>query len=65
MTTRQQIVTSLSFFQFMANLQLSGSRISEEWSIEITFSLTMTFYLTKTENKIKKSLTELSYYCFG
>ena len=65
MTTCQQIVTSLSFFQFMANLQLSGSRISEEWSIEITFSLTMTFYLTKTENKIKKSLTELSYYCFG
>ena len=24
----------------------------------------VTFYLTKTENRTKKSLTQLSYYCF-
>ena len=29
-----------------------------------TFSLTVTFYLTKTENRSKKSLTQLSRYCF-
>ena len=28
------------------------------------FSLLITFYLTKTENRTKKSLTQLSHYCF-
>ena len=28
------------------------------------FSLIVTFYLTKTENKTKKSLTQLSHYFF-
>ena len=28
-----------------------------------TFSLKVTFYLTKIENKTKKSLTQLSHYC--
>ena len=28
-----------------------------------TFSLIVTFYLAKTENRTKKSLTQLSYYC--
>ena len=28
------------------------------------FSLTVTFYLAKTENKTKKSLTQHSHYCF-
>ena len=32
---------------------------------KLTFSLTVTFYLTKPENRTKKSLTQLSYYCFG
>ena len=26
--------------------------------------LTVTFYLTKTENRAKKSLSQLSHYCF-
>ena len=38
--------------------------IPEAWSVKLTFSLIVPFYLTKTENKIKKSLTQLSYYCF-
>ena len=33
-------------------------------SLNITFSLIVTFYLTKTENRTQKSLTQLSHYCF-
>ena len=62
MTSYLQIVTSLPFFRFMANLEQFGCRIPETWSVILVFSLT--FYLTKTENRTKKSLTPLSYYCF-
>ena len=51
----------IAFFEFMANLQPSRSRIPEAWSIKLTFSLTITFDFTKTENRNKKSLTQLSY----
>ena len=54
------ILTSLSFFRFMANLKQSGSRIPNAESTEITFSLKVTFYRTKTENRTKKSLIQLS-----
>ena len=46
MTSCRQIVTSLSFFQFMANLEQSRSR-----SIKGTYSLIVTFYFIKTENR--------------
>ena len=46
------------FFQFMCNLQPSGSLIPDAWSIKLTFSL------REPENKTKKSLTQLLYYCF-
>ena len=52
--SRQEIVPPLLFFRFMANLEQSGSRISD----------IVTFYLTKTENRTKQSLTQLSHYCF-
>ena len=42
-----QIVTSLSFLQFMANFEQSGSRISVKY-------LNFHEYLTKTEGRIKK-----------
>ena len=32
------------------------------WSVKLTFSLIVTFYLTK--NRSEQSLTQLSYYCF-
>ena len=32
--------------------------------VKLTFSLIFPFYLTKTENRTKKSLTQLSHYCF-
>ena len=52
-TSCQQIVMSLSFFQFMANLQPFGNRIPDAWSIKLTFSLTITFYLTKLKTELK------------
>ena len=59
-----KIVTSLSFFQFMAILEKSGSQIPDAESAKLMFSLIVTFYLIKTENRTKKSLTQLSQYCF-
>ena len=32
--------------------------------VKLTFSLIVIFYLTKTENRTKKSPTQLSHYCF-
>ena len=52
------------FFQFMANLKPSRNRILEVWSIKYKFLLKVTFHLTKSENRTKKSLTHFSYYCF-
>ena len=54
----------IGIFLFMANLERSGRRIPEAWSTKLIpeawskkqFSLTVTFYLTKTENRTKKSL---------
>ena len=53
-TSCQQIMTSPSFLQFMADLEHSRSRILHARSIYLTFSLIVTFYLTKIENRIKK-----------
>ena len=44
-------------FQFMANLEKSRSRIPDTESAKLMFSLIVTFYLTKTENRPKKSPT--------
>ena len=71
MTTCWKIMTSLSIFQFMVNLELSESQIPDAQSlkltfssVKLTFSLIVTFYLTKTENRTKKSVTQISNYCF-
>ena len=58
------IVTSLLFFQFTANSEQSGSHIPDAQSVKLIFSLIVTFYLTKTESRTKKPLTQLSHYCF-
>ena len=44
----------------MANFEQFGSRSPVAWSVKLTFSSVVTFYLTKTENKTKKYLTQLS-----
>ena len=54
-------VTSLFFSQFMANLQPFGSRIPDVLSIKLTFLLTATFHLTRTENRTKKYLEHSSH----
>ena len=64
MTSCQQILKSLLFFRFMANLEQFGNWIPDAWSIKLIFSLTVTFYFTKTENRPKKSQAQLSYYYF-
>ena len=64
-TSYRKIVASLSFFGFLANLEQSGGRIPDTESAKVMFSVIVTFCLTKTENKTKKSLTQLSHYCFG
>ena len=52
------------FFLFLANLEQSGGWILNTVSADVMFSVTVTFCLTKPENRTKKSLTQLSYYCF-
>ena len=51
-------------FSIYGKLEQSGSWIPDALSIKLIFSLIVTFYLTKTENRTKQSLTQLSHYCF-
>ena len=53
LTSCWKIVTSLSFFGFLANLEQSRGRIPDAESGKVTFSVIVTFCLTKTENKLK------------
>ena len=51
-----QNVTSLSFFQFMAHLEQSGSPIPDMWSVKLTFLLAvylLSFTLAKVEAELK------------
>ena len=56
-----QFMTSLSFFGFMVNLKQFRSRSPDIQSVKRTFSLIVNFCVTKTENRTKESLTQLSY----
>ena len=55
MTSCREIVTPLSFFGFLADLEQSGGRIPDKESAKVMFSVIVTFCLTKTENRTKKS----------
>ena len=46
-------MTSMSFFRFMAKLEQSGSRISDAWSVELTFSLTVRDWFGNLYTEIK------------
>ena len=52
------------FLICVAYLEQLESRIPDAKTIKLTFSLIVTFYVKKTENRTKKSLTQLSLYCF-
>ena len=54
MTSCRQIKTSLTFFQFKANLEQTGRLTPVAWSVKLTFLLIAPFYLTKAENITKK-----------
>ena len=56
MTSCEQNVMSLLFFRFMPNLAQFKSWIPDAEFVKLTFSLRLTFYLTKTENRTEKSL---------
>ena len=56
MTLCRKIVTSLSFFRFLANLEQYRSRIPDARSIKLTFSLTATFYLQKLKRELRNLL---------
>ena len=60
----REIVTSLSFFGFLANLEQSGGRIQDTESTKVKFPVIVAFCLTKTVNRPKKFLAQLSHYCF-
>ena len=64
MTLCQKIVTSFTFFQFTPNSEQFESQIPDAQCVKHIFSLTETFYLTKTEKRAKKSQTQLSHYSF-
>ena len=49
----------IAIFLFMSNMEGTGSRIPEAWSVKLAFSFRVTFYITKTENRTKKSLIQL------
>ena len=53
MTSCQKIVTSLSFFGFLANLEQSGGRIPDTESAKVMFSVIVTFFLQKLKTELK------------
>ena len=61
MTSCREIVTSLRFFQFTANLEQSGSQIPDAYCVKLMFSLIVPLYLKKTENRTKKYQTQRSH----
>ena len=64
LTSCRQFVMSLSFFKIMVNLERHGSWIPDTYSVKLIFSLIKTFCGTRNESRTKKSLTQLSRYCF-
>ena len=59
LTSCQKILTPLTLFWFMANLELSRNQIRHILSVKLTFSLIVSFYFTKTESRTNTALTLL------
>lgn len=60
----QEFLNLSSFFWYTTDLKHSERQIPNIWSTILSFSLKITFHITKFGNKIKKSSTESSeYYC--
>ena len=52
------------FFPICGQFAFIRKPYSRRMAYKTYISLTITFHLTKTENRTKKSLTQVSYYCF-
>ena len=63
-TSCREIVTSLSFSEFLANLEQSRDRIPDTESAKVMVLVKVAFSCTKNENRTKKPPTQLSHYCF-
>ena len=61
-TLCREIVTLLSFFGILVNLEQSGGWIPDRESAKVMFLLIATFCPKKPEKRTKKSLTQLSHY---
>ena len=48
----------------MVDLEQSRIQIPDSWCMIFTFPLIATIYFTKTEDRTKQALTQLSYYYF-
>ena len=59
-----KIVTYCLFFGYLANWEQFGAQISDTESSKVMFAVRAIFFLTKTKNRTKKYLTQLSHYCF-
>ena len=55
---------AIVIFWILSNLEQSRGRIPDTESAKVMFSVIATYCLTKTENRTKKSRTQLSHYCF-
>ena len=53
MTLCQQIMISSSFFQFMVDLEQSGTGIPNAWSMILILLLVATFFLRKVKMQLK------------
>ena len=52
----REIVTLLSFFGFLVNLEHPGGQIPNTWSAKVMFLVIVTFCLIKTESRTKTAV---------
>ena len=64
MTLCREIVTSLSFFGFLANLEQSRGRIPDTEHAKVMFSVIVTIFVLQKLKTELNSLTQLLHYCF-
>ena len=56
----RKIVTLLSFFGFLVNLEQSGGRIPDTESAKVMFSVIVTFFLQNLKTELKISNTAVT-----
>ena len=54
----------IAIFRILTNLEQSRGQIPDTESAKVMFLVIVAFCFTKTENTTKRSLIQLSHYCF-